>query len=201
MFCGLLMLNSFGLIGPNNLMKFTNDLREKVPRIFTFEMRQDDPSKCTSAKMRKFGYATPIRKERIARESIVLNPSGMSYVARNDREGAQRHGLVVIDCSWNLASSVFTTNFKGNQRRLPALLAWNPTNYSKLGSLSSIEAVAATLYIMDLKTVSEKILSLYKWGPTFLTLNHDALEDYSGAVTPGQITELEQAYFPRHIAR
>ena len=168
----------------------------KVPKIFTLELRQDDPTKCTSAKMRKFGFASPIRKERIPRESVVLNPAGQSYVLPGDRELAQFHGLVVIDCSWNLANDVFKTDFKGIQRRLPALLAGNPTNYSKLGSLSSIEAVSATLYIMNFKDLSKKLLSLYKWGSTFLSLNHDALEEYSVAQSATHMSDVEKSFFP-----
>ena len=169
---------------------------EKLPRILTFEMRQDDPAKCTSAKMRKFGFSRGTRRESIPRDSIVLNPAGETPVLRKDREIAQDHGLVVIDCSWNRAGPVFTQHFKGNQRKLPALLAGNPTNYSKLGSLSSLEAVAAALYIMGFKSYSERILSIYKWGPTFLSLNRDALEDYFKANNIVEVLELERAYFP-----
>lgn len=173
---------------------------EGSPRIFTLEFHQDDPAKNTSAKMRKFGFASPIRKERISMNSIVLNPSALIVVSKQDRVTAQRHGLVVIDCSWSLVDSVFALHFKGIQRKLPALLAGNPTNYAKLGKLSSIEAVAASLYIMDFKHLAEKILSIYKWGPTFLSLNHDSLEDYSRAGSIEEIVKLEKSYFPQAVS-
>ncbi len=168
----------------------------KLPRIFTYEMRQDDPAKCTSAKMRKLGFARAISKPAIPKESIVLNPSAEDILISTDRRRSQAHGLVVIDCSWNLARGVFNQRFKGVQRRLPALLAGNPTNYAKLASLSSVEAVSAALYIMNFKEDAEKLLSIYKWGSTFLSLNHDALEDYSKAQTATEIAEIQQAYFP-----
>ena len=146
--------------------------------------------------MRKFGIARGVRKQQIARNAIVLNPSAKSIILNSDRKMAQRFGLVVVDCSWNLAENVFKIRFKGLQRKLPALLAANPTNYAKLGRLSSIEAVCAGLYIMDFKAVSGQILSIYKWGPTFLSLNHDPLEDYCKASSTEEILEMEKMYFP-----
>ncbi|MDH2901426.1 MAG: DUF367 family protein [archaeon] len=166
-----------------------------VPGIFTYEMRQDDPAKCTSAKMRKFGIARKISKEHIAQDAIVLNPLAESIILNKDREMASRFGIVVIDCSWNLAENAFKIRFRGLQRKLPALLAGNPTNYAKLARLSSVEAVAAALYIMDYKDLSEKILSIYKWGPTFLSLNHDPLEEYSKARDNEELLEIEKMYF------
>jgi pre-rRNA-processing protein TSR3 len=168
----------------------------RVPRIFTYEMRQDDPTKCTSAKMRKFGIATGISRDQIPYNAIVLNPSVEQIILNQDRDTASRFGLVVLDCSWNLAENVFKSRFKGLQRKLPALLAGNPTNYAKLGRLSSVEAVGAALYILDYKAASKQTLSIYKWGPTFLTLNHDPLEEYSEASTVKEILEIEQTYFP-----
>ncbi len=169
----------------------------EAPRIFAFEMRQDDPAKCTSAKMRKLGIAAGIRKEQIPQKAIVLNPFAESIILNKDRESASQFGLVVIDCSWNLAQNVFKLRFKGLQRKLPALLAGNPTNYAKVGLLSSVEAVSAALYIMSYKTASQKILSIYKWGPTFLLLNHDPLEEYSKASSVEEVLEIQRAYFPR----
>ncbi len=177
-------------------MNYDSSASDSSPRIFVLEFRQDDPSKNTAAKMRKFGLAIPTRKERISPNSIVLNPTAESTITKSDADLAQRNGLVVIDCSWNLSEEVFSRHFKGIQRKLPSLLAGNPTNYAKLGKLSSIEAVAAALYIMNFKSFAEKILSLYKWGPTFLSLNHESLEDYSNAESVEHMLELERLYFP-----
>jgi len=175
------------------------------PRLFTFEMHQDDPSKCTSAKMRKLGFARQISKGSIAHESIVLNPIGAEPVSKQDRSSTLLGGLVVIDCSWAHAQEVFKMHFKGIQRRLPGLVAGNPTNYSKLGALSSVEAMAGALYIMNFKELAVGLLSIYKWGETFLTLNHDALEDYSKANSLDEMRRIELDYFPSaagwHITR
>jgi pre-rRNA-processing protein TSR3 len=166
-----------------------------VPRVFVLELKQDDPSKNTSAKMRKFGLAQPTTPSRIPREAIVLNPFSDLVLLPGDRSFALRYGLVVIDCSWVHAQEVFGRRFRGLQRRLPALIAGNPTNYSKLGALSSLEATAACLYIMGFQEFATKMLSLYKWGETFLLLNNDPLEEYSRAESQEQVKEIEDSYF------
>ena len=169
---------------------------EENPKLFTFEMHQDDPSKCTSAKMRKLGLARQLSKGAIRRDSVVLNPSGPEPVSRVDRTLAMSGGVVVIDCSWAHAEEVFETRFKGIQRRLPGLLAGNPTNYSRLGALSSVEAMSGALYIMDFKELSRRLISIYKWGETFLTLNQDALNEYSEADSIEKIKRIELEFFP-----
>ncbi len=171
-------------------------VHEKSPKLFTFEMHQDDPSKCTSAKMRRLGFARQISKGAIPRESIVLNPGGAEPVSILDRPSALKRGLVVIDCSWAHAQEVFRVHFKGVQRRLPGLLAGNPTNYSKLGALSSLEAMSGALYIMNFKDLSVKLLSIYKWGETFFTLNQDALNEYSNANSLEELKRIELEFFP-----
>jgi pre-rRNA-processing protein TSR3 len=173
-----------------------NNPQQRVPRIFTLELRQDDPAKCTSAKMRKFGFARSISRSGIPSESIVLNPTAESTLIPTDRDQASRHGLTVIDCSWNLSAGIFDQRFRGEQRKLPILLAGNPTNYAKQGRLSSIEAVAGALYILNFKELAGRLLSLYKWGNTFLTLNQDLLEEYSKAKDAGEIKRTELEFFP-----
>jgi pre-rRNA-processing protein TSR3 len=163
--------------------------------VFVLELRQDDPAKNTSAKMKKFGLAKPTNAARISRESIVLNPFSELALLPNDGTNVASHGLVVIDCSWVHATEVFSRKFKGLQRRLPALLAGNPTNYSKLGALSSLEACAASVYITGFKECANRMLSLYKWGDTFLSLNRDPLEEYSSARTQEEVRQIEESYF------
>ena len=77
------------------------------------------------------------------------------------------------------------------------LLAANPTNYGLLYTLSSVEALSATLVILGLRPEAEKLLSKFKWGQTFLDLNVNALEDYSKAENAEAVAVLEMEYFPR----
>jgi pre-rRNA-processing protein TSR3 len=116
-------------------------------------------------------------------------------LTNSDHELALSNSLVVVDCSWTKATEIFSRRFKGNHRRLPALMAGNPTNYSKLHGLSSLEAAAASLYIMGFESSALRLLSLYKWGDTFFSLNENALKDYIRARSLEEINEIEEAYF------
>ena len=164
-------------------------------RVFALEMGQDDPKKCSSAKLCRFGLAIPIHQfQRIPRSAVVLNPTVSEVFSPKDKD-ALKVGLVAIDCSWKRAEEVFKHRFRGVNRRLPLLLASNPINYGKLGMLSSVEAVSATLYIAGYIEHAQRVLSIFKWGGTFLTLNHDPLEDYRAAETPEDVLKTEQEYF------
>jgi pre-rRNA-processing protein TSR3 len=162
--------------------------------VYVLDYDQDDPTNCTAKKMVRMGLAGEVpRKFHASSATLVLNPFAEITLSPEDK-GSK--GVLVIDCSWNLAKEVFFRKVGGKHRRLPALLAGNPTNYARVGMLSSVEAVAATLYIVGEKSLAESYLSIYKWGPTFLTLNHDPLEDYSSADSEDEVRNLEHEFFP-----
>jgi pre-rRNA-processing protein TSR3 len=162
--------------------------------VFTLEMGQDDPTKCTARKMVNMDLAKGVsRKFHASDRIIVLNPFAHRVLSQPDR-GAK--AVLAVDCSWNQAHEVFFRKLGGKHRRLPALLAANPTNYSRAGILSSLEAVAGTMYILGEVEEAERYLSIYKWGPTFLTLNHEPLEAYRRARTEGKVRQAEREYFP-----
>ena len=141
------------------------------------------------------GLATEVtRKFHASNTTIVLNPFAPTLLSPAD-VGAK--SVLAIDCSWNQAQEVFFRKIGGKHRRLPALLAANPTNYSRLGVLSSLEAVAASLFILGESEDANEFLSLYKWGQTFATLNHDPLDEYSKASSETEIEEIERAFFPQ----
>ena len=79
------------------------------------------------------------------------------------------------------------------------MLAANPTNYAKLGKLSSVEALAGALYILNEKDLAVKMMDKFKWGHTFLQLNANLLDDYAAAETKEQVIELEEEYFPQMV--
>ena len=115
----------------------------------------------------------------IPASAIVLNPESTMILSRKDRSLISQHGLVGIDCSWNKSQPVFEKNIRGQNRILPPLLAGNPINYGIIGKLSTAEALAAALFITGFREHAGKILSLFKWGPTFLSLNAEPLESYA----------------------
>ncbi|MEO9362930.1 MAG: DUF367 family protein [Nitrososphaera sp.] len=160
-----------------------------------YMMRQDDPFKCTAAKLAKFRIAEPVKF--IRRDAIVLNPFSETLLTKNDAEIAG--SVCAVDCSWERADDVAKHQrvfSAGIGRRLPAMLAANPTNYAKLGKLSSAEALAGALYILGDKQLAAEIMNKFKWGHTFLELNGELLEDYSNAETQEQMMQTELEYFP-----
>jgi pre-rRNA-processing protein TSR3 len=166
-----------------------------VPKLMVYEFRQDDPGKCTAARLRKFGLVRSLATmNRIPSSAIVLNPTSSKILSHQDRELVHRDGLVALDCSWNLSRSVFDRNIPGDNRRLPILLAGNSTNYGIASRLSTSEALAAALFLTGFREQAEKILSLFRWGETFLSLNQDPLEQYASA-TPTELLSLEEEFF------
>ena len=162
---------------------------------FVIDYGQDDPAKCTAKKMAHMGLATEVtRKFHASNTTIVLNPFAGQLLTSLDRSCKS---ILAIDCSWNLAQEVFFRKIGGKHRQLPALLAANPTNYSRLGILSSVEAVAATLFILGEQEEARSFLNIYKWGPTFETLNHDPLEEYARAGSETEVEEIEKSFFPQ----
>ncbi|HET7149550.1 MAG TPA: DUF367 family protein [Candidatus Nitrosopolaris sp.] len=157
--------------------------------------RQDDPVKCTAAKLVKFGLAESVRF--IRPSTLVLDPFCKIVLSSHDR--ILFKSVCAVDCSWERAiDTLLKRNAlrNGVRRRLPALLAGNPTNYSKLSKLTTAEALAASLFILGCKTMSENILDKFKWGHTFFDLNSEILSDYTNAANTLEIIELEKGYFP-----
>ena len=166
-----------------------------APNLMVYEFRQDDPKKCTSARLRKFRLVRSLPSmKRVPSSAIVLNPTSSRTLSNEDRELVQRDGLVALDCSWNLSKDVFDRNVPGNNRRLPILLAGNPTNYGIAGRLSTAEALAAALILTGFGEPAGVILSLFKWGETFLSLNQDPLEKYAVAKS-SELSQLEEEFF------
>jgi pre-rRNA-processing protein TSR3 len=162
--------------------------------VLVIDYGQDDPAKCTAKKMVRLGLATEVSRKFHASDSIVvLNPFARRTLSPTDR-GAK--GILVVDCSWTRAEEVFFRRLGGKHRRLPVLLASNPTNYAKPATLSSLEALAASLYILGMTDEARRYLSIYKWGETFEKLNHEPLEAYRKARSEAKVLSREREYFP-----
>ncbi|HKU32233.1 MAG TPA: DUF367 family protein [Candidatus Nitrosotalea sp.] len=159
-------------------------------KVQVFMLKQDDPAKCTAAKLIKFGLATQVRKTIHA--TVVLHPFAEKTVLKKDKDLVD--SITAVDCSWELAQKVFARNFLGFSRKLPPLLAGNPVNYAKIGKLTTAESIAATLFIMGLDDQAQEILNKFKWGHTFFELNQDLLKDYSSAETEENISEISHDY-------
>ncbi len=153
-------------------------------------LKQDDPKKCTAAKLVKYKLAKNIKK--ISKNTLVLDPFSSKTLLRNDRKRVK--SITAIDCSWNLADQTFTKQYPGLRRKLPPLFAGNPVNYSKIGKLSTVEAIAGAAFILGLNDLAQELLDKFKWGHTFYELNKELLDDYSKIESEEEIPKLLKEY-------
>ena len=153
-------------------------------------LKQDDPKKCSAAKLVKFGLAKPVT--RTTSRTLILNPFSKKILLESDKKLV--HSITGIDCSWNLAVPAFQKPFSGISRKLPPLLAGNPINYSKLNKLSTVEELAAAVYILGEPDLTHNLLQKFKWGNTFFELNKNLLQDYSKAQSESEIFEICHEY-------
>lgn len=82
----------------------------------------------------------------------------------------------------------------GAPRCLPYLIAANPVNYGVPTKLSTVEALAAALYIAGFKEKGERLLSIFKWGPYFIELNRELLDGYARAKNSAEVVELQKGF-------
>ena len=159
-------------------------------------LRQDDPFRCTAAKLVKFNLVR--RVYHLRKDMLVLNPFAKILLSRQDSKISS--SVCAIDCSWMQADDIFRHRkivFQGVSRRLPLLLAANPTNYSRAGMLSTAEALSGSLYILGFREMAAILMNKFKWGHTFLELNSSILEEYANAKNLREIADLERSYFPQ----
>ena len=163
-------------------------------KLYIYHARQCDPKKCTGKKLARFGLANLFEKiQKIPRGSILLDP--MAERALSPTDDISR-GITVLDCSWEEVERVFPQlqMKKLQHRALPYLVAANPVNFGKPFKLNSVEAFAASLYILGHKEQASTILAKFNWGHTFLELNHEPLEDYSRAKDSREILQIQDEY-------
>jgi len=152
--------------------------------------KQDDPKKCSAAKLVKFGLAKDIKKT--SGKTLVLDPFAQKTLLPKDKTLV--NSITGIDCSWNLADKTFSTKFSGIKRKLPPLLAGNPVNYSKLNKLTTVEALSGALYILGDKEKALQLLDKFKWGHTFFELNQNLLDEYTKLDSEDQINSILRDY-------
>jgi len=154
-----------------------------------YHANDDDPKKCSAKKMNRLGFATLITSPRkIPQHMVLLNPYSKKSLSMEDIEMVQNHGILAVDCSWKHAEEVFPDiHEKMINRALPFLIAVNPVNFGKVLQLSTLEAFAAALTILNYQDQAEQILQIYKWGPHFLTMNKDPLTLYQQAKNSKEI--------------
>ncbi len=150
--------------------------KKSLIKLFVVPFEEDDPKKCTAEKLKRFNMVKFVRRP----VGLTLNPFSPILLKEKpeDEALARLKGLTAIDASWKKREEWGTKYLNEYSRRLPLLIAANPINYARPHLLSTVEALAASLYILGNVSQAEVILSKFKWGPNFLKLNKRALELY-----------------------
>ena len=168
----------------------------KTPvRIVVYHAGQCDPKKCTALKLKRHGMIRITRQMRfLPKRAVVLNPFSKIAFSPADRQRIEDFGLVALDCSWEHAEKVMLGRVRGTSRCLPILIAGNPVNFGKPTKLTSAEALAAALYIAGFREEARQLLSIFKWGHTFVEINLERLEDYADAKSSKEVVNLQKRF-------
>ena len=163
-------------------------------------LAQDDPKKNTAVRASKDNLLQ-LHKDfrRLPKRGIILEPLCGKVLGPEDRETFERNGaLVGLDCSWaQIEDSVehVMRRTRLQPRMLPLLLAANPVNWGKPGKLTTVEALAASLYLLGRKDQARELLSKFRWGERFIELNKEPLDAYAAAKSSAELVSLQFEFF------
>ncbi|NHI91774.1 MAG: DUF367 family protein [Candidatus Lokiarchaeota archaeon] len=164
-------------------------------KLYAYDASECDPKKCTSKKLIRMGLLKEASLGTFGRKLLILNPLSIRSISIEDRDFALERGLLVLDMSWDKFEAKMEDMGVGEVHRcIPYLIAANPINYGKPTKLSSAEALAAAVFILGFKDMAEQLMSKFKWGPYFLTLNEELLEAYSEAKSSKEIIDIQSEF-------
>nr|CAG4647450.1 EOG090X0EVF [Megafenestra aurita]SVE92689.1 EOG090X0EVF [Megafenestra aurita] len=173
----------------------SSDMDEKALfPVAMWDVEQCDPKRCSGRKLSRLGMVKILRLGQRF-NGVVCSPMGEKCVSPNDNFIINEHGAAVIDCSWaKINDTPFHKMKSSNPRLLPYLVAANPVNYGKPCKLSCVEALAAVFYITGHKSLAKSYLDKFKWGKTFIELNHDLLEKYATCKDSAEVVAVQQQH-------
>lgn len=185
-------------------LESTPSRSRKAPiRLLLHLAGEDHPKACTGRRLVHLGRATRIPGEHAAAPStVVLDPYAPTPLSGADRAGAERGGILVIDCSWNRLAA--RGKFPGTEggvrssrphRRLPMLIATNPQHYGRLAQLNTVEALSAALYLLERTDAAAALLTGFRGSEQFLPVNRVRLDRYRRADDPEAILSAERELF------
>ena len=170
----------------------------KVPLPVILHLSQDDPKKCSARKLARFHKARIVEHfNDVPYGCLLLDPFSITALSPADRDIVQSRGLSAIDCSWEEAERIFKKflkNRKAATRALPLLMATNPVKFGKWGELSTLEAIAASFFILGLKDQAGEMMSIYTWGHNFIEINREPLEAYSECRSSSEVVEVQKEF-------
>ena len=168
--------------------------------ITVYHAKQCDPKKCSTLKLKRQNLVRIVHRFRqIPWGAVILDPFTPEAFSPEDKESLQKRGLAALDCSWVHAKTVFKVSSKWKHRCLPYLIAANPVNYGIPTKLSTVEALAGALYITGFGEQAMEMLSKFKWGPQFLILNKEFLDNYAKAKDSAGVV-LAQRHFIEQVS-
>ncbi len=159
--------------------------------LYAYRDNSCDPRKCTVKKLEKAGFLKIFTKlSLIPRNTLLLDPTAEQALSPADRFV---RSITVLDCSWVVLDTGAVRSWR-IRRALPFLMAANPVNFGKPCMLSSIEALAATLYILGEKERAAAVLSKVNWGIRFIEVNQEPLDLYADAKNSTEIVAIQSLY-------
>jgi pre-rRNA-processing protein TSR3 len=150
-----------------------------------------DPKKCTVKKLEKAGLIRIVKKiSQIPRNTLLLDPTAEKALSPADRGSAS---ITVLDCSWKVLITGTVSTWR-IRRALPFLVAANPVNFGKPCVLSSVEALAAALFIFGEEQQARDILAKVSWGIRFLEVNAEPLSLYVTAKDSTEVVKMQDLF-------
>ena len=167
---------------------------------------QDDPKKCTARKLASRDLARlHFDTRRPPRRGFLLDPSSGTILGPDDLPLIERGAaLVALDCSWKQLDESILKIRKSSPRleprTLPLVLAANPVSWGKPGRLSTAEALAMCLILLNKVDQAERLLAPFSWGEQFFVLNKEPIEAYRNAKSRDEMVSLQWEFFdkPEH---
>ena len=160
--------------------------------LIAFRDNSCDPKKCTVKKLEKFGMINVVKKiTQVPKTTLLLDPTAEYVISPADKKWVT--SITALDCSWVVLDTTNLNPWK-NRRALPFLVAANPVNFGKPFTLTSVEALAASLVILGENEQAVRILEKFNWGLNFLKLNEEPLEEYANAKDSAEMLKIQSEY-------
>ena len=150
-----------------------------------------DPRKCTVKKLERAGLIRVVKTlSRIPRNTLLLDPTAKQALSPADRAVKS---ITVLDCSWEVLNTGVVRSWR-IRRALPFLVAANPVNFGRPCILSSVEALAAALWILGEEQQARDILAKISWGIRFLEVNAEPLSLYATAKDSAEVVKFQSLF-------
>jgi len=156
--------------------------------LYAYRDNSCDPRKCTVKKLERAGFLKIFTKiSLIPRNTLLLDPTAEQALSPADNHVKS---VTALDCSWVVLDTGSVRAWR-IRRALPFLVAANPVNFGKPCMLSSVEALAAALYILGDREQAAEILGCVSWGIRFLEVNNEPLELYAQAKDSTEVVKIQ----------